>query len=73
MRRGAGLAFLDPLVLADKLAADEPHSFVTYVPSHPEAGHSLLFGVEPRFTPETQELYGTGATVTQQRKMVSAE
>jgi len=53
-------AFLDPLVLADKLAADEPHSFVTYVPLHPEAGHSLPFGVEPRFNAETQDLYETG-------------
>src|SRR5262245_49462827 len=40
--------FLDPLVLADKLAADEPNSFVTYVPLHTEEGHSLPFGVEPR-------------------------
>jgi uncharacterized iron-regulated membrane protein len=53
-------AFLDPLVLADKLAADEPHSYVTYVPLHPEEGHSLDFGVEPRFNPETQALYETG-------------
>jgi uncharacterized iron-regulated membrane protein len=52
--------FHDPLVLADKLAADEPHSFVTYVPLHPEAGHSLPFGVAPRFDPETQDLYETG-------------
>jgi uncharacterized iron-regulated membrane protein len=53
-------AFLDPLVLADKLAADEPHSYVTYVPLHPEEGHSLAFGVEPRYDPETEALYETG-------------
>ena len=53
-------AFLEPLVLADKLAADEPHSFVTYVPLQPEEGHSLPFGVEPRFNPQTQDLYETG-------------
>jgi uncharacterized iron-regulated membrane protein len=53
-------AFLDPLVLADQLAADEPHSYVTYVPLHPEEGHSLPFGVEPRYNPETQDLYETG-------------
>jgi len=53
-------AFLDPLVLADKLAADEPHSTVTYVPLHPEEGHSLDFGVEPKFNPATQDLYETG-------------
>jgi uncharacterized iron-regulated membrane protein len=53
-------AFLDPLVLADKLAAEEPHSFVTYVPLHPEEGHSLDFGVEPRFDARTGALYETG-------------
>jgi uncharacterized iron-regulated membrane protein len=51
---------LDPLVLADRLAAAEPHSYVTYVPLHPEEGHSLPFGVEPRYNPDTQELYETG-------------
>jgi len=53
-------ALLDPLVLADKLAVDEPHSIVTYVPLHAEEGHSLDFGVEPKFNPETQDLYATG-------------
>src|SRR6185295_7250744 len=53
-------AFLDPLVLADKLAADEPNSYVTYVPLHPEEGHSLDFGVEAKFDPATQDLYATG-------------
>ena len=33
--------FLDPLVLADKLAADEPQSYVTYVPLLPEEGRPL--------------------------------
>jgi uncharacterized iron-regulated membrane protein len=51
---------LDPLVLADKLAADEPHSIVTYVPLHAEEGHSLPFGVHPRFDPEAEDLYATG-------------
>jgi uncharacterized iron-regulated membrane protein len=53
-------ALLDPLVLAGKLAAEEPQSFVTYVPLHPEEGHSLAFGVEPRFDPAAQALYATG-------------
>src|SRR3954453_9239207 len=46
-------AVLDPLVLADKLAAEDPHSIVTYVPLHPEEGHSLDFGVEPNFDART--------------------
>jgi uncharacterized iron-regulated membrane protein len=53
-------AFLDPLALADQVAAADPHSFLTYVPLHPEEGHSLDFGMEPRFNPETQDLYATG-------------
>jgi uncharacterized iron-regulated membrane protein len=51
---------LDPLVLADKLAADDSRSIVTYVPLHAEEGHSLPFGVHPRFDPEAQDLYATG-------------
>lgn len=53
-------AFLDPLALADKLAAEEPQSYVTYVPLHPEEGHSLSFGVHPRYDAETKDLYETG-------------
>ena len=53
-------ALLDPLVLADKLAAEEPQSFVNYVPLHPEEGQSLAFGVEPRFNPKSRALYETG-------------
>ena len=53
-------AFLDPLVLADRVAVEDPHSFVTYVPLHPEEGHSLAFGTEPKFDTRTDALYETG-------------
>ncbi len=53
-------ALLDPLVLADRVAASDPHSFLTYVPLHPEEGHSLDFGMQPRFDPRTGALYETG-------------
>jgi uncharacterized iron-regulated membrane protein len=53
-------AFLDPLVLAERVAAADPHSFVTYVPLHPEEGHSLAFGTEPKFDARTGALYETG-------------
>ncbi|MDQ7246733.1 PepSY-associated TM helix domain-containing protein [Dongia sedimenti] len=53
-------AFLDPLVLADRIAVDDPHSFITYVPLHPEEGHNLAFGAEPRFDARTGALYETG-------------
>ena len=51
---------LDPLVLADKLAAEEPQSFITYVPLHAEEGHSLAFGVAPRFDAQTGTPFDTG-------------
>jgi uncharacterized iron-regulated membrane protein len=53
-------AFLDPLVLADRIATEDPHSFVTYVPLHPEEGHSLAFGTAPKFDSRTGALYATG-------------
>ncbi len=53
-------ALLDPLVLADRVAASDPHSFLTYVPLHPEEGHSLDFGMEPKFDARTGALYETG-------------
>ncbi|GAB2175594.1 PepSY-associated TM helix domain-containing protein [Dongia sp. agr-C8] len=52
--------FLDPLVLADKLAAEERQSYVTYVPLLPEEGHSLSFGLHPRYDPAAQGLFDTG-------------
>jgi uncharacterized iron-regulated membrane protein len=52
--------FIDPLVLAGRLAGQEPNAFVTYVPLHPEEGHSLVFGVEPRFDPATGALHELG-------------
>ncbi len=53
-------AFLDPLVLGDKLAAEEKQSYITYIPLLPEEGHSLSFGVHPRYDPATRDLYETG-------------
>lgn len=52
--------FLDPLALAAGLAAGEPRVFVTYVPLHPEEGHTFVFGVEPRFDTATGKLYDIG-------------
>lgn len=53
-------AFRDPLALAAELAAQDPRAFVTYVPLHPEEGHALVFGVEPRYDAAAGALYDIG-------------
>lgn len=52
--------FIDPLTLADTLAERDERVYVTYIPLHPEAGRSLVFGAEPRFDAATGDLYDIG-------------
>jgi uncharacterized iron-regulated membrane protein len=59
-RQDGAPTLLDPLLLADKLAAAEPHAFITYVPLHAEQGHSLAFGAAPRFDAGTGLPFKTG-------------
>jgi uncharacterized iron-regulated membrane protein len=53
-------AFMDPLMLATAVAAHDERIYVTYVPLHPEEGHSLVFGVEPRFDAASDTLHDIG-------------
>jgi uncharacterized iron-regulated membrane protein len=52
--------FLDPLALADRLAARDPRAFITYVPLHAEEGHSMAYGAEPRFDPAAGAVHDIG-------------
>ncbi len=53
-------AFIDPLILAEKLAAADPRAWVTYVPLQAEIGHSAAFGASPRYDPRTGDLFQIG-------------
>jgi uncharacterized iron-regulated membrane protein len=48
---------LPSLALAQQIEARHAHVQVTWIPLAPEAGHSLVFGVEPRRNPATARLH----------------